>query len=73
LRIALTHRGMVDLTEGTTMTIQEAIKSGKMFKRPKWTVYFRMAFDGWLVRSNANDVTSLTKKDILATDWETKP
>jgi hypothetical protein len=54
------------------MKIQKAIKSGKMFKRHKWSVYFRMGFDGWLVRSNYNDVTSLTKKDILATDWEVK-
>jgi len=63
------------------MTIQEAIKSGKPFKRRKrksvfWTVEEKRMVLHLFIGKNAgwcrfNDNFSIP--DILATDWETKP
>lgn len=44
------------------MTIQEAIKSGKKFKRKHWPYYY--------VYSSHNTVDC---NDIMATDWEVEP
>ncbi len=43
------------------MTIQEAIKSGKPFKRYNW--------DKWLTEINKDIIISLSREDLMATDW----
>jgi hypothetical protein len=66
------------------VTIQEAIKSGKPFRRGHWfdqsNSYYRLAIDGkWLYyyrgRKGRGKKLSVhpSKADILATDWEIKP
>ena len=57
---------------GEEMKIQEAIKSGKPFRRKEWKAYFLMLGDGWLKGSDDDNYTQLKKIDILAEDWETK-
>jgi hypothetical protein len=58
------------------MTIQEAIKSGKPFKRPNWTqecwtltddIFF---FERGIV--NFESAEKFSPADILAEDWEIK-
>ncbi len=48
------------------MTIQEAIKSGKPFRRPQHSEYVQFLHVPGPIR-----LSSL--EDLLATDWETKP
>ena len=43
------------------MNIIDAVKSGKLFKRPG---------GGWYTNDHHSDKLPLTKSDILATDWE---
>ncbi len=59
------------------MTIQEAIKSGKPFRRPKWSkgVYIKENGTGEFIYHDLVDDGSedrFTPEDILATDWEIK-
>jgi hypothetical protein len=54
------------------MTIQEAIKSGKPFRRKGWTVWFLMKLDGTLLGVGCWQEYFLTKEDHLADDWEVK-
>ena len=63
------------------MTIQEAIKSGKPFKRSGWmeSMWAIVDWDDneWLHPDGSGGVyyhpDELTPQDILATDWEVKP
>ena len=58
------------------MTIQEAVKSGKRFKRPSWpdSWYIYVRVDGRLVEDPIGEPTSvILAEDILAIDWELKP
>lgn len=66
------------------MTIQEAIKSGKPFKRSYWTVWMTVRFshEFGLPQSlfyvtgqeeeELSGLTHVTAGDILADDWEIK-
>lgn len=49
------------------MTIQEAIKSGKRFRRPGWIFHWCPAFKGPLTDEVFDN---LLYSDIIATDWE---
>jgi hypothetical protein len=64
------------------MTIQQAIKSGKPFRRKVWV---KIGHDDWynakkhntktsfsILGFQGSDCTILGLKDILATDWEIK-
>lgn len=42
------------------MTIQDAINSGKRFKRPKHDLWYELSYE----------VLAVNRVDILATDWE---
>jgi hypothetical protein len=42
------------------MTIQEALQSGKPFKRPNWECYY-------------TQLEHFSKEDVLATDYELQP
>lgn len=55
------------------MTLQEVIKSGRLFKRSHWSGYARVSTDGAkkLIWSNLVEVP-LHADDIIATDWEVK-
>lgn len=56
------------------MTIQEAIKSGKPFRRPGrkfWCII--PTFDLCVQIDGEGTVVVLGKHDLLATDWEVKP
>ena len=63
------------------MTIQEAIKSGKPFKRKGWReemfAIAELDDDEWLFADGSGGVyyhpDELTPQDILAEDWEVKP
>jgi hypothetical protein len=65
------------------MTIQEAIKSGKPFRRKRWTGFYARVGKkpAWYVRSpsraNGNDTfyptDGFSVREILATDWKVKP
>jgi hypothetical protein len=48
------------------MTIQEAIKSGKPFKRKPWVG------TAWIYPRNMHSYTRFAVSDILADDWEVK-
>lgn len=52
------------------MTIQEAIKSGKYFKRKKWNFYLHV--DGYNIYDEKEQIFTLDTTDILADDWEVK-
>ena len=61
------------------MTIQEALKSGKPFKRPhqfEWTVYVSDKHNGWFYDEKDPDMGStsldLYYEDLLADDWVVK-
>jgi hypothetical protein len=57
------------------MTIQEAIKSGKPFRRksarPKHWIC-GMNKNGWCNTDYETKAYAIPRKDILATDWEIK-
>lgn len=62
------------------MTIQEAIKSGKPFKRNGWDKWYFISPSGRIycepnenARVIAKESVSTNANDILAEDWETKP
>ncbi len=61
------------------MTIQEALKSGKPFRRlnqDEWTVYDPVKNNGWFYElgetSWGSTDLSLYYKELLADDWEIK-
>lgn len=55
------------------MTIQEAIKSGKPFRRKDWKVWLKIENLFCFLIVNEDLIPQfLTKHDILATDWEIK-
>jgi hypothetical protein len=51
------------------MTLVEAIKSGKRFRRKAWVAY--TSPDYW--PPNVAGPLSVTREDVLADDWEVKP
>lgn len=58
------------------MTIQEAIESGRPFRRSaSWATddWFMITDDGKLIYIRTGAFSTLTKNDILADDWEVKP
>jgi hypothetical protein len=58
------------------MTIQEAIKSKKPFKRKVWSTWFRCikSHSPWLTDiEDKNSEVIIGIGDILADDWEVKP
>ena len=57
------------------MTIQDAIKSGKPFRRTGWgnKDYWMEVRDGWFSPIGSSQHAYINPKDILATDWEVKP
>lgn len=58
------------------MTIQEAIKSGKPFKRKYWKDWIKRVKDYcvWATGVNKNELANdaISINDILADDWEVK-
>ena len=56
------------------MTIQEAIKSGKPFKRRRWSSSFWLKEDeyGRIVWEDSGGCYTLLADEILADDWEVK-
>ena len=57
------------------MTIQEAIKSGKPFRRKGYDYWFFDGIGGIRYGQNAkdrNELARLLTVEILATDWEVK-
>ena len=55
------------------MTIQEAIKSGKPFRRRDWVTTGQVATDIWFEADKPYlDEMNLELDDILADDWEVK-
>lgn len=54
------------------MTIQEAIKTGKRFKRPCFTYYIEENSMGDILFTNGEFYTP-SKESLLATDWEVEP
>jgi hypothetical protein len=60
------------------MTIIEAIKSGKRFRRPRFPAYRWMSYDGkskimgFDFETGCRDFYYPDKEDILADDWETE-
>lgn len=62
------------------MTIQEAIKSGKPFRRPIWVkdvwlviIHFIPYYIDGLKEGYYTEQTDFNVSDILADDWEVKP
>lgn len=49
------------------MTLIEALKTGKKIRRQGWTLFW-LSFD-----DEQYQYLSMTKQDILATDWEVEP
>jgi len=58
------------------MTIQEAIKSGKPFKRIPWEIWIGVAqftkSKETVLNYKMHEHLQFTAKDILANDWEIK-
>ncbi len=62
------------------MTIQEAVKAGRMFRRPEWSHWYFIAPSGIVYYETANhhehkmDVLPavMSLDHILAEDWEVK-
>jgi hypothetical protein len=54
------------------MTIQEAIKSGKPFKRKHWGIYFWVNEDYSITNEYGTNIPLHYADDILADDWEVK-
>lgn len=54
------------------MTIQEAINSGKRFKRPCFTYFISRDSVGGLMFENLEDYTP-SVASLLASDWEVEP
>jgi hypothetical protein len=56
------------------MRIQEAIKSGKPFKRKLWRDWHTVdAESQWFVNTATDYRVVLSARDVLAEDWEVKP
>ena len=58
-----------------TMTIQEAIKTGKPFKRKKWEFYSAIkgiTKEKGLFNFKQSDLLDISAIDVLAEDWEVK-
>ena len=61
------------------MTIQEAIKSGKPFRRPNhgfWITIFQNRFYVYLepsMQTGEQIIAEIHPTAVLATDWEVKP
>lgn len=60
------------------MTTQEAIKSGKHFRRKEWGIWCTITL--WLdaghlqiIEERTGDIVEPYVADILAEDWEIKP
>jgi hypothetical protein len=53
------------------MTIQDAIKSGKPFKRSYWKIYLEKK-DVFIYAEYSCAVVCLDAEEILADDWEIK-
>lgn len=55
------------------MTIQEAIKSGKPFKRKLWKDWHSVDQESqWFTNTATDYRVVLAARDILAEDWEVK-
>lgn len=52
------------------MNIQEAIRSGRPFRRPNHFSYLHVSGSKILNKSEFNDYYRLTSYDVLADDWE---
>jgi hypothetical protein len=55
------------------MTIQEAIKSGKPFRRKGWPTFWEYDLSrDWITYEKTSDQPPIRLRDILADDWEVK-
>ncbi len=54
------------------MTIQEAIETGKPFRRKSWGDIWQEVTEDKMFRYSRNNTTLLDADDILAEDWEVK-
>lgn len=54
------------------MTIQEALKSGKPFRRKGWTDWYKRDGVAYINLSDRREYRDVHPDDILADDWEVR-
>lgn len=54
------------------MTLRDAIKSGRPFRRKGWHLFYQIHPSGEAVNGSGTRIRLWNLEEVLATDWETE-